>query len=64
MVDTEIRWIIFFEAKDGALYSQQKQEVNNIAIKMYTIFCVFIKFVGIISYCIPLSVCMYICSSR
>ena len=27
MVDTEIRLIIFFEAKDGeALYSQQKQD--------------------------------------
>ena len=26
MVNTEIRWIIFFAAKDGeALYSQQKQ---------------------------------------
>ena len=27
MVNTEIRWIIFFAAKDGeALYSQQKQD--------------------------------------
>ena len=27
MVNTEIRWIIFFTAKDGdALYSQQKQD--------------------------------------
>ena len=27
MVDTEIRWIIFFAAKDAeALYSQQKQD--------------------------------------
>ena len=27
MVDTEVRLIIFFEAKDGeALYSQQKQD--------------------------------------
>ena len=26
MVDTEIRLIIFFAAKDGALYSQQKQD--------------------------------------
>ena len=27
MVDTKIRWIIFFAAKDGeALYSQQKED--------------------------------------
>ena len=27
MVNTEIRWIIFFAAKDGeALYSQEKQD--------------------------------------
>ena len=27
MIDTEIRWIIFFAAKDGeTLYSQQKQD--------------------------------------
>ena len=26
MVNTEIRLIIFFAAKDGALYSQQKQD--------------------------------------
>ena len=30
MVNTEIRWIIFFAAKDGeALYSQQKQDRGN-----------------------------------
>ena len=29
MVNTEIRWIIFFAAKDGeALYSQQKQDLE------------------------------------
>ena len=29
MVNTEIRWIIFFAAKDGeALYSQQKQDLK------------------------------------
>ena len=26
MVNTKIKLIIFFEAKDGALYSQQKQD--------------------------------------
>ena len=27
MIDTEIRWIMFFAAEDGeALYSQQKQD--------------------------------------
>jgi len=27
MINTEIRWVIFFAAKDGeALYSQQKQD--------------------------------------
>ena len=32
MVNTEIRLIIFFVAKDGeALYSQQKQDLLNVA---------------------------------
>ena len=32
MVNTEIRLIIFFEAKDGeALYSQQKQDQEAVA---------------------------------
>ena len=35
MVNTEVRLIIFFAAKDGeALYSQQKQDQEQIAVQI------------------------------
>ena len=40
MVNTEMRLIIFFAAKDGeALYSQQKQDRELTAIRSLTLYC-------------------------
>ena len=40
MVNTEIRLIIFFAAKDGdALYSQQKQDRELTVLRSWTPYC-------------------------
>ena len=40
MVNTEIRLIIFFAAKDGeALYSQQKQDRELTGLRSWTPYC-------------------------
>ena len=40
MVNTEIRWIIFFAAKDGeALYGQQKQDWELTVAQIMTPYC-------------------------
>ena len=40
MVNTEIKWIIFFAAKDGkALYSQQKQDQELTMAHIMKSFC-------------------------
>ena len=48
MVNTKIRWIIFFAAKDGeALYSQQKQDRKlNVSQIMNSLFRLKLKNVG------------------
>ena len=40
MVDTKIRLILFFAAKDGeALYSQQKQDGEQTGLRSWTPYC-------------------------
>ena len=40
MVNTEIRWIIFFATKDGeALYSQQKQDQELTVAQITNSYC-------------------------
>ena len=39
MVNTKIRLIIFFAAKDGALYSQQKQDRELTVVQIITPYC-------------------------